>query len=42
VHIHSPAEIAAMKAVMEPAFTKAFNLATKGRGQKLLDMIAAM
>jgi len=42
VHIHTPAEIAAMKAVMEPAFTKAFNEATKGQGQKLLDMIAAM
>jgi hypothetical protein len=31
-----------MKAIMEPAFTKAFDEATKGEGQKLLDMIAKM
>ena len=42
VHIHSAKEIADMKALMEPAFTKAFNAATKGNGQKLLDMIAKM
>ncbi len=40
VHIHTAQEIAAMKAVMDPAFTKAFDAATKGEGQKLLDMIA--
>lgn len=42
VHIHTAAEIAAMKAIMDPAFTKAFDEATKGEGQKLLDMIAKM
>jgi len=42
VHIHTPAEIAAMKAIMDPAFTNAFDQATKGRGEKLLDMIARM
>ncbi|UCH74138.1 MAG: TRAP transporter substrate-binding protein DctP [Rhodospirillales bacterium] len=42
VHIHSAAEIDAMKAIMDPAFSKAFDEATKGAGQKLLDMIAAM
>lgn len=42
VHIHSAQEIATMKALMEPAFTKAFDAATKGNGQKLLDMIAKM
>ena len=42
VHIHSAKEIADMKALMEPAFTKAFDAATKGNGQKLLDMIAKM
>ena len=42
VHIHTAQEIAAMKAVMDPAFTKAFDAATKGEGQKLLDMIANM
>ena len=42
VHIHSAEEIAKMKALMEPAFTKAFDAATKGNGQKLLDMIAKM
>ncbi len=42
VHIHTSEEIAAMKAVMEPAFTKAFDEATKGRGQALLDMISKM
>ena len=42
VHIHTADEIAAMKALMEPAFTKAFDEATKGEGQKLLDMIAKM
>jgi C4-dicarboxylate-binding protein DctP len=42
VHIHSAKEIANMKALMEPAFTKAFDAATKGNGQKLLDMIAKM
>lgn len=42
VHIHTAAEIAAMKAIMDPAFTKVFDEATKGEGQKLLDMIAKM
>jgi C4-dicarboxylate-binding protein DctP len=42
VHIHTPAEIAVMKAIMEPAFTKVFDESTKGNGQKLLDMINAM
>ena len=42
VHIHTAKEIAEMKALMEPAFTKAFDEATKGEGQKLLDMIAEM
>lgn len=42
VHIHTAQEIATMKAIMEPAFTKAFDEATKGEGQKLLDMIAKM
>ncbi len=42
VHIHTPKEIAAMKAVMDPAFSKAFDTATKGEGKKLLDMIANM
>ena len=42
VHIHSAKELADMKALMEPAFTKAFNAATKGNGQKLLDMIGNM
>ncbi len=42
VHIHSAAEIAAMKAIMEPAFTKAFDEATEGRGQALLDMISKL
>jgi C4-dicarboxylate-binding protein DctP len=42
VHIHTPEEIAAMKAVMDPAFSKAFEEATEGRGQKLLDMISKM
>ncbi len=42
VHIHTAEEIAAMKAIMDPAFTKVFDEATKGEGQKLLDMIAKM
>ena len=42
VHIHTSSEIAAMKALMEPAFSKYFNEATKGKGQMLLDMINAM
>lgn len=42
VHIHTPEEIAAMKAVMDPAFSKAFAEATGESGQKLLDMINAM
>ncbi len=42
VHIHTASEIATMKAIMEPAFTKYFNEATKGKGQALLDMINAM
>lgn len=42
VHIHTEAEIAAMKAIMDPAFSKAFDEATKGEGQKLLDMISKM
>jgi C4-dicarboxylate-binding protein DctP len=42
VHIHTESEIAAMKAIMDPAFSKAFDEATKGEGQKLLDMISKM
>lgn len=42
VHIHTADEIAAMKAIMDPAFSKAFDEATKGEGQKLLDMISKM
>ncbi len=42
VHIHTAQEIAAMKAVMDPAFSKAFDAATDGEGQKLLDMITNM
>ena len=42
VHIHNAEEIAAMKAVMEPAFNKAFEEAAGESGQKLLDMISKM
>jgi len=42
VHIHTAEEIAAMKAIMNPAFTKAFLEASGEDGQKLLDMISAM
>ena len=42
VHIHTAAEIAAMKAVMGPAFDKAFADATGEDGKKLLDMISKM
>lgn len=42
VHVHTPEEIAAMKAIMDPAFSKAFDEATGGNGQKLLDMISNM
>jgi TRAP-type C4-dicarboxylate transport system substrate-binding protein len=39
VHIHTPAEIKAMRDVMRPAFDKAFNAATGAEGAKLLKMI---
>jgi C4-dicarboxylate-binding protein DctP len=42
VHIHTADEIAAMKAIMDPPFTKAFLEASGDDGQKLLDMISAM
>ena len=42
VHIHTADEIAAMKAVMGPAFDKAFADATGDDGKKLLDMIDKM
>lgn len=42
VHMHTPEEIAAMKAVMLPAFDAAFSDATEGRGADLLAEIAAM
>jgi TRAP-type C4-dicarboxylate transport system substrate-binding protein len=42
VHIHTPAEIAAMKKVMDPPFTKAFIEATGENGKKLLDIISRM
>jgi C4-dicarboxylate-binding protein DctP len=42
VHIHTAAEIATMKAVMGPAFDKAFAEATGEDGKKLLEMISKM
>jgi len=42
VHIHTAAEIATMKAVMGPAFDKAFAKAAGDDGKKLLDMISRM
>ncbi len=42
VHIHSDAETAAMKAVMGPAFDKAFAEATGEDGKKLLSIISKM
>jgi C4-dicarboxylate-binding protein DctP len=42
VHIHTTAEIAAMKELMGPAFDKAFAEAAGGDGKKLLDMISKM
>jgi C4-dicarboxylate-binding protein DctP len=42
VHVHTADEIAAMKAIMDPPFTKAFLEAAGDDGQKLLDMISAM
>jgi C4-dicarboxylate-binding protein DctP len=42
VHIHTAAEIAAMKARMGPAFDKAFAEAAGEDGNKLLDMISKM
>lgn len=42
VHIHTAEEIAAMKAVMGPAFDKAFQEAAGEDGKKLLDMISKM
>ena len=42
VHIHNAKEIAAMKAIMEPAFNKVFAQATGKSGEKLLDMISKM
>jgi C4-dicarboxylate-binding protein DctP len=42
VHIHTAAEIAAMKALMGPAFDTAFAEAAGEDGKKLLDMISKM
>ena len=42
VHIHDAAEIAAVQAIMEPAFTEAFLEASGDDGQRLLDMIDAL
>jgi C4-dicarboxylate-binding protein DctP len=42
VHIHTAAESAAMKAVMGPAFDKAFAESTGEDGKKLLQMISKM
>ncbi len=42
VHVHTAEEIAAMRAIMDPPFTKAFLEASGEDGQKLLDMISAM
>ena len=42
MHIHTAEEIAAMKAVMGPAFDKAFQEAAGEDGKKLLDMISKM
>ncbi len=42
VHVHTAEEIAAMRAIMDPPFTKAFLEASGENGQKLLDMISAM
>jgi len=40
VHIHTPAEQATMKAIMGPAFDKAFADATGADGKKLLGLVA--
>ena len=42
VHIHTPEEIAVMKAVMLPPFEKAFAEATSGKGEALLKKIEAL
>ena len=42
VHIHTADEIAAIKAIMEPAFTEAFLEAAGDDGQQLLDLIDQM
>lgn len=42
VHLHSAEEIAAVQAIMEPAFTAAFLEASGDDGQRLLDLIDAM
>ncbi|MDH3596578.1 MAG: C4-dicarboxylate ABC transporter, partial [Rhodospirillales bacterium] len=42
VHIHTADEIAAMKAVMGPAFDAAFEEAAGADGKMLLDMISKM
>lgn len=42
VHVHTAEEIAVMRAIMDPPFTKAFLEASGEDGQKLLDMISAM
>ena len=42
VHIHTAAESAAMKAVMGPAFDKAFAEATGDDGKKLLELVSKM
>ncbi len=42
VHIHTPAEIAAMEKVMGPAFDKAFAKATGADGKVLLGLISKM
>ena len=42
VHIHTAEEVAAIKAIMEPAFTEAFLEASGDEGQELLDLIDQM
>ena len=40
VHIHTPAEVAAMKKVMAPAFDKAFNSSTGKTGRMLMEIMS--
>jgi TRAP-type C4-dicarboxylate transport system substrate-binding protein len=42
VHIHTAEEIAAMQAIMDPAFSQAFSAAAGERGARLMELIAAM